>query len=257
MSQDDQIFIQFIDTQSEDIRAAQTISQKLAEASGDNHSTHFKDIVPKPYQEFRDVFSKEAFDKLLNWKQWDHTIKLVPNASNFSTKVYPLSPVEQKQLDEFLDKNIKSQHIQQSKLPMASPIFFIKKKDGSLHLVQDYQKLNVMTIKNAYPLPLIPDILNKVSEAKAQYFTKLDVHWGYNNMWIKEGDEWKPTFQMNRGLFEPLVMFFGLKNSPATFQTMMNDIFKELIDEGVVTIYMDDILIFGSQTREQHHKIVV
>src|SRR5882724_11425108 len=99
-----------------------------------------------------------------------------------------------------------------------------------------------MTVKNAYPLPLIPDILNKVSKAKAQYFTKLDVCWGYNNVWIKEGDEWKAAFQMNRGLFEPLVMFFGLTNSLATFQMMMNDIFRELIDEGVVVIYMDDIL---------------
>src|SRR5882724_5137974 len=114
-----------------------------------------------------------------------------------------------------------------------------------------------MTMKNTYPLPLIPDILNKVSEAKARYFTKLDVRWGYNNIWIKEGDEWKATFWTNRGLFEPLVMFFSLTNSPATFQTMMNDIFKELIDEGVVTIYMDNILIFGGQTREQHHQIVV
>ena len=77
---------------------------------------------------------------------------------------------------------------------MVSPVFFIKKKDESLCLVQDYRKLNTMTMKNAYPLPLIPDILNKVSEAKAKYFTKLDIHWGYNNVWIKEGDEWKATF---------------------------------------------------------------
>ena len=140
---------------------------------------------------------------------------------------------------------------------MASPVFFIKKKDRSLHLVQDYQKLNAMTMNNSYPLPLIPDILNKVSEAKAQYFTKLDIHWGYNNVRIKEGDEWKATSWTNRGLFEPLFMFFGLTNSPATFQTMMNDIYKDLIDEGVMTIYMDDILIFGSQMKEQHHTIVV
>src|SRR5882724_6797759 len=114
-----------------------------------------------------------------------------------------------------------------------------------------------MTVKNAYPLPLIPDILNKVSEAKAQYFTKLDVCWGYNNIQLKEGDEWKATFQTNRGLFKPLVMFFSLTNSLATFQMMMSDIFKELIDEGVVTTYMDDILIFGGQTKEQHHTIVI
>ena len=68
------------------------------------------------------------------------------------------------------------------------------------------------------PLPLIPDILNKVSEAKAKYLMKLDVHWGYNNMHIKEGDEWKAAFRTNQGLFEPLVMFFSLTNSPATFQ---------------------------------------
>src|SRR5882724_5139485 len=169
----------------------------------------------------------------------------------------PTSPGRTKQLDEFLDENLKSQHICPSKSPMVSPVFFIKKKDGSLRLVQDYWKLNAMTVKNAYPRPLIPDILNKVSEAKAQYFTKLDVCWGYNNIQIKEGDEWKAAFQMNRGLFKPLVMFFGLTNSLATFQMMMNGIFKALIDEGVVTIYMDDILILGSWMKEQHHTIIV
>src|SRR5882724_9414046 len=77
------------------------------------------------------------FDELPNQKQWDHTIELVPNACNFSTKVYPLAPVEQKQLDKFLNENLKSQSICPSKSPMASLVFFIKKKDGSLHLVQD------------------------------------------------------------------------------------------------------------------------
>src|SRR5467141_238546 len=140
---------------------------------------------------------------------------------------------------------------------MASPIFFIKKKDRSLCLIQDYCKLNALTIKNTYPLPLIPDILNMVSGAKVKYFTRLDIQWGYNNVRIKDGDKWKVAFQMNRGLFEPLVMFFGLTNSPAMFQTMMNDIFRELIDEGVIVIYIDDILIFGGQTKEEHHAIVV
>src|SRR5882672_595565 len=140
---------------------------------------------------------------------------------------------------------------------MASPVFFIKKKDGSLCLVQDYHKLNALMIKNAYPLPLIPDILNTVSGAKAKYFTKVDIRWGYDNVRIKDGDEWKVAFQTNRGLFKPLAMFFGLTNSPVKFQTMMNDIFQELINEGVVVIYMDDILIFGSQTKEEHHAIIV
>ena len=108
-----------------------------------------------------------------------------------------------------------------------------------------------MTVKNTYPLPLIPDIINRILDSKARYFTKLDVHWGYNNVRIKEGDEWKAAFRLNRGLFEPLVMFFGLPNSLATFQTMMNDIFKNLIDEGYVAIYMDDILVY-THTIEHH-----
>ena len=73
----------------------------------------------------------------------------------------------------------------------------------------------------------------------------MDVRWGYNNVRIREGDEWKAAFRTNRGLFEPTVMFFGLTNSPATFQTMMNDILRDLIDEGHVTVYLDDILIFS------------
>jgi len=94
----------------------------------------------------------------------------------------PLAPVEQKQLDEFLEENLKSQRICLSKSPMASPVFFIKKKDGSLCLIQDYHKLNMLTVKNSYPLPLIPNILNTVSGARAKHFTKLDIQWGYINV---------------------------------------------------------------------------
>ena len=109
-----------------------------------------------------------------------------------------------------------------------------------------------MTMKNKYPLPLIPELIAKLHGAK--YFTKLDMRWGFNNVCIKEGDEWKAAFCTNRGLFEPLVMFFGLTNSPATFQTMMDDIFEDLISEGVVVVYLDDILIF-TETLDEHQRI--
>ena len=112
-----------------------------------------------------------------------------------------------------------------------------------------------MTVKNTYPLPLVPDIINWISDSKARYFTKLDIHWGYNNVQIKEGDEWKAAFQTNRGLFKPLFMFFGLTNSLATFKTMMNNIFKDLIDEGYVAVYMDDILVYTHMI--EHHQEVV
>jgi len=84
----------------------------------------------------------------------------------------------------------------------------------------------------------------------AKWFTKLDIRWGYHNIWIKEGDEWKGAFKTNKGLFEPMVMFFGLCNSPATFQNMMNDIFRDMLDEGWIVIYMDDILIFSADPEE-------
>jgi len=135
---------------------------------------------------------------------------------------------------------------------MAS-FFFMKKKDGSLQPVQDYRQLNEATIKNKYPLPLIQELIDKVQGVK--YFTKLDIRWGYNNVRIGEGDEWKVVFQTNRGLFEPLVMYFGMYNSPTTFQLMMDILFRELIMSGKIIIYMDNILIF-TQTIEEHRSIV-
>jgi len=128
---------------------------------------------------------------------------------------------------------------------MAAPVFFIKKKDSSLQLVQ---ALNSMMVKNKYPLPLISELVSQLH--RARYFTKLDVRWGFNNVRIKPGDEWKAAFQTNRGLFEPLVMFFGMTNSPATFQTMMNDIFRNLIAEGIVVVYLDNILIFTKMEKK-------
>jgi len=160
------------------------------------------------------------------------------------SKVYPLSLVEQKELDFFLKENLHTGQIHLSKSPMATPVFFIKKKDGLLRLVQDYRILNSMTVKNKYPLPLISELMSQLCGAR--YFTKLDIHWGFNNIHIKPGDEWKAAFQTNRSLFEPLVMFFGMTNSPATFQTMMNDI---------LVVYLDDILIF-TKMEEEHVQVV-
>src|SRR5882672_11164066 len=88
LNQGDRLFICFIGESSEDVKATQMISQRLAEAAEGTHMTHFEDIVPKPYHEFKDVFTKESFNKLPDWKQGDHAIRLVPDAQTFSTKVY-------------------------------------------------------------------------------------------------------------------------------------------------------------------------
>jgi Reverse transcriptase (RNA-dependent DNA polymerase) len=157
-------------------------------------------------------------------------------------------------MDDFLNKNLAKGYIHPSKSPMASPFFFVAKKDSdALQPCQDYHYLNDGTIKNAYPLPLVSDLLDKLKGA--QWFTKLDIWWGCHNVRIKDGDQWKGAFKTNRGLFEPMVMFFGLCNSPATFQAMMNDIFQDMIDEGWIVIYMDDILIFSKDLQEHQERM--
>ena len=102
-------------------------------------------------------------------------------------------------------------------------------------------------------MPLIQELVDKLHGV--QYFTKLDICWGYNNIRIKEGNGWKAAFRTNEGLFEPTVMFFGLCNAPATFQTFVNEIFRDLIGTGKVVIYLDDILIF-SEDAEEHKRLV-
>ena len=123
--------------------------------------------------------------KSLQWRSvpptsiWDHAIDLLPDTPNtLDCKVYPLALTEGEALINFLNEQLAKGYIHPSKSPYASPFFFIKKKDGKLQPVQDYRKLNTLTVKNCYPLPLIPEIIDKVQDARL--FTKLDVRWGYS-----------------------------------------------------------------------------
>ena len=212
------------------------------------------EMIPPQYRQHAPVLSEEESHRLPDHKTWDHAIDLIPGAkSAICTKVYPMSANEQEELQRFLEENLAKGYIRPSKSPLSSPVFFIKKKDGKLRFIQDYRKLNEVTVKNRYPLPLVSDIVGRLKGA--WYFTKFDVRWGYNNVRIKEGDEWKAAFSTNQGLFEPLVMFFGLTNSPATFQALMNSIFSDLIAKGKVAVYLDNILIF-TVTLEEHHAVV-
>jgi Reverse transcriptase (RNA-dependent DNA polymerase) len=120
--------------------------------------------------------------------------------------------------------------------------------------VQDYQPVNQWIICNTYPLPLIPELIDPLS--RCSLYTIFDICWGYNNVRIREGDEWKAAFITNEGLFEPTVMFFEPTNSPATFQTMMNSILADNIVKKWLTVYMDDMAIHTKrqpdETKEQH-----
>ena len=234
--------------------AGYTYSTELAQkANQDKPKRTFEEIVPEEYRQYSKVFSESESERLPEHKPYDHGIDLKPDApETLRSKVYPMPPNEQEELDRFLEENLRKGYIVPSKSPMASPVFFVKKKDGKLRLVQDYRKLNEFTVKNRYPLPLATDIISRLRQAR--YFTKFDVRWGYHNVRIKEGDEWKAAFVTNQGLFEPRVMLFGLTNSPATFQALMNSIFADLIAAGKVAVYLDDILIF-SATLEEHRQV--
>jgi len=120
-------------------------------------------------------------------------------------------------------------------------------------MVQDYQYINQWTIKNRYPLPLIADILDGVGKKKV--FMKLDLRWGYNNVRIKEGDEWKAAFMTHIRAYEPMVMYFGLTNSSTTFQAIMNNLFRDLINQGDTATFIDNILV-AIDTEEDYDKLV-
>ena len=194
----DRLFITRIlpDSTVEDLRATSTTSQKLAEGARRSVEAQKEPfILLDCVRGFESIFAKKDFDILLEHRQWDHAIELILGLEPKSSKVYSLSLVEQKELDSFLEENLRTRQIHPSKSPMAAPVFFIKKKDGSLWLVQDYRALNSMTVKNKYPLLLISELVSQLR--RARYFTKLDVYWGFNNVRIKPRDEWKAAFRTN------------------------------------------------------------
>ena len=185
------------------------------------------------------------------WKPWDHAINMKDTFVPKKGRLIPLSPQEQKEVSHFIDDQTKKGYIRPSKSPQTSPVFCVPKKDGKKWMVQDYCYLNEHMVKNNYPLPLIQQLSEKLQGAKL--FTKMDLHWGYNNVRIKEGDEWKAAFACHWGSFEPLVMYFGLCNWPATFQAMMNEIFTDM--EDVMVVYIDDLLIFTKTNNQEEHDI--
>ena len=172
--------------------------------------------LPLECADFAQIFSKEATDHVLLLCPYDHKINLGESFVPKIGKIYPLSSNEKKATKNFLEENLAAGKIRPSNSPQVSLFFFVKKKDGKLCPCQDYRYLNKHTTHDAYPLSLISDLMDKLKDA--HHFTKFDVHWGYNNVCIKDGHQWKAAFITHKGLFESTVMFFGLCNSPVMFQ---------------------------------------
>jgi hypothetical protein len=224
------------------ISIPQIASAKLTE------SVSASNELPSEFQEFTKVFGEEFFTKLPPHQPYHCSIPLKEGEEVPYGPIYPMTPHETEALKEYLENEEKAGKIRKSYSPAGAPVMFVEKADGSLRLVVDYPRLNNITIKDGHPLPLQEELIEKLKHAKV--FTKLDLHSGYNNIQIKEGDEWKTTFRTKFGHYKYTVMHFGLTNAPAVFQHFMNDTFCDLLDIYVI-VYLDDILIF-SKSREEH-----
>jgi hypothetical protein len=182
----------------------------------------------------------------------EFAIELQPRTAPISKRPYRLPPAEflelKKQLQELLDKGF----IRPSTSPWGCPALFVK-KDESLRLCVDYRPLNAVTIKNKYPLPRIDVLFDQLVGARV--FSKIDLRLGYHQIKIRASDIPKTTFSTKYGLYEYLVMSFGLTNAPAYFMYLMNSVFMPELDKFVV-VFIDDILVYSKNEAEHLHTVL-
>jgi len=178
------------------------------------------------------VFGKIESKRMPTRKIWDYAIDLKETFKPQKGRIYPLSKNKREEVQNFVNDQLRKRYIRPSKSPQISPVFFVGKKDGSKRMVMDYHNLNDQTVKNNYPLLLITDLIDNMGSKRV--FTKMNLWWGFNNVRIKAEDEWKGAFTTHVESFEPTVMFFGMTNSPATFQVMINEILRDMINKGKV-----------------------
>ncbi|GBG90891.1 hypothetical protein CBR_g51398 [Chara braunii] len=183
-------------------------------------------------------------------------IEVVPGSKVPRGRIYRMSPAEFDELRRQLKELTEKGWIRPSTSPYGAPVLFVPKKGGPLRMCIDYRGLNAITVKNAEPLPRIDDLLDRVQGCR--YFTKIDLKSGYHQIAVRPEDQHKTAFQTRYGLYEFVVMPFGLCNAPGTFQHAMNRIFHDYLDKFIV-VYLDDILIFSRTVEEhlEHLKIVL
>jgi len=204
------------------------------------------------YRNYADIFSQEKINTLPEHSKYDHRIDLYPQAKLPDGPGYPLSKKELDALWDYLREMEDHGKIRRSSLTIGAAILFVPKPDGTLLLCVDYRGLNKITIKNKYPLPLMRVVRSRLG--KASIFTKLDLKNGYYLIRMAEGKEWKTPFKSRYGLYEYTMMPFGLCNTPSSFQSMINDVFRDMLDIGVIA-YMNDILIYTEIVQE--HVVLV
>jgi len=209
--------------------------------------------VSKEFREYLCIMGTEAAEALSEYKSYDCKIDL--NAGEIAPwgPIYPLSEKELETLRDWLKEMLRIGKIQHSTCPVGSPILLVPKSHGrGLRLCVDYRALNKVTVPNQYPLPLMQELQDQVQGT--QWFTKMDLKNRFHLIRIREGDESKTAFRTRYGLYEFQVMPFGLTNAPSTFQDMMNHVFSDMLDTGLMA-YMDNIIVYA-KTREEHDEKV-
>ena len=221
--------------------------EKFMKGKPDLSPEEIKAKLPYWLHDLHEGFLPRLAKDLPPRRAWDHKIELIPGKEPPYQKNRPASQQELRVIRKWLDDELDKGFIWQSRSKCAAPLLLAAKPGGGVRICQDYRGLNNVTIKNRYPLPLIRETLDAICNAKV--YTKLDIIAAFNKLRIAEGHEWKTAFICRFGLFESLVMPFGLCNAPASFQNYINHTLFDLLDK-ICTAYLDDVLVYSSSRKE-------
>jgi Reverse transcriptase (RNA-dependent DNA polymerase) len=205
-------------------------------------------------QQFLSVFEQPS--TLPPQRTIDHKIQLLPNYKPVNLRLYRYSYFQKMELEKIVAELLQNTVIRPSTSPFASPALLVKKKDGTWHLCIDYRQLNSQTIKNKYLIPIIEDLPDELH--RASYFSKIDLRSGYHQIRMHSEDLAKTVFKTHDGHYEFQVMPFAFTNAPATFQALMNQVFRPLLRRFVL-IFFDDILIYNKDllTHKEHLTLIL